>query len=210
MRHPKEALLYVLLGKAEYYRVLEWRRPGTRHTCPDAKQVSLPFAAHMMKNTDIHEHLLTLYMLSVESKSRTIVELGTRSGESTIPLLFAAKRTGGKVFSYDIDECVEAKEAVASNGLKEYWQFTQSDDLKVEWDRPIDHVFIDTSHTYEQTTKELRKFEPHVRHGGVITMHDSVSYPAVREATTSYLKGRDDLTLYEYVNNNGLLVVFKT
>ena len=198
-------MLYAVLGAEEYHF---YKNSG--HTCFSTKEVAIPFPLNVTKNTDIHEHLVTLYMLTVEMKLRTIVELGTRTGESTIPLLFAAKKIGGKVSSFDINDCPKAKAMIASYNLQQYWSFTQSDDLKVDWNEPIDHLFIDTSHTYEQTLNELRKLEPWVRNGGVITMHDPITCPEVREATLSYMKNRPDLVIYEYANNNGLYVIFKS
>jgi predicted O-methyltransferase YrrM len=205
IRHPKEALLYVLLGKDGYARL---RNPSS-HTCHEAKELSLPFAAEALRDTDIHEHLVTLYMLTVELRLKTVVELGTRTGESTVALLFAAKECSGEVFSYDINDCPDAKRAVERYGLQGHWHFNRSDDLKVDWNGPIDHLYVDTSHTYDQTLRELQKFEPHVNHNGIITMHDPIAFPAVRAAATTYMKGRDDMRLYEYTNNNGLLVIFK-
>ena len=72
------------------------------------------------------------------------------------------------------------------------WQFVQTDNVKADWKMPIGHLFIDTSRTCEQTTNELREFEPFVWPGGIMTMHDSVSYPDVRRAVSDYLKGRHD------------------
>ncbi len=165
--------------------------------------------AHMIKPTDIHEHLMTLYMLTVELNLKTIVELGTREGESTIALLEAARRIGGRVHSIDIDPCIKAKEMVRSYGLEKYWVFTQGDDLEVEWGKPIDHLFIDTSHLFEHTVKELEKYEPHVKRGGIITLHDTVIYPEVLPAIMKYTDGRGDLRVYKYFNNSGLVVIFK-
>jgi len=113
------------------------------------------------------------------------------------------------VFSFDIVECPEAEKVISQYALSRYWQFVQTDDLKADWTMPIDHLFIDTSHTYEQTFSELRKFEPFVREGGIITMHDQVTYPEVRRAILDYVKERSDLKKYEYLNNNGLTVIFK-
>ena len=165
--------------------------------------------AHMIKPTDIHEHLMTLYMLTIEMGLKTILELGTRDGESTIAFLEAAKKIGGKVFSIDTNRCSKAKEKVRSYGLERYWVFIQSDDLKAKWDKPIDHLFIDTSHLFEQTLKELRKYEPDVRKGGLITLHDTVTYPEVIPALMTYARRRSDLRIYKYFNNSGLVVIFK-
>jgi predicted O-methyltransferase YrrM len=149
-------------------------------------------------------------MLTVQLRLNTVLELGTRGGESTVALLYATKEIGGRVFSIDMDECADAKRLVGTYGLKPYWQFIQADDLAVEWDKAVDHLFIDTSHTLDQTMKELKKYEPYVRRGGIITMHDSVTYPEVKEAVLTHLRERHDLRMYEYVNNNGLLVLFKS
>jgi predicted O-methyltransferase YrrM len=221
LKHLREASLYLLLGKQAYeeYHQLqaevhqlqgEVARLRALDTCENARNLTLPFASHMKAITDIHEHLTTLFMLTVQLRLNTILELGTRGGESTVALLYAAKEIGGKVFSIDVDECADAKRLVGTYCLEPYWQFMRADDLVVEWDKAVDHLFIDTSHSLDQTIKELKKYEPYVRRGGIITMHDSVAYPEVKEAALTYLRGRDGLRMYEYINNNGLLVLFKT
>jgi predicted O-methyltransferase YrrM len=163
----------------------------------------------MTKPTDIHEHLATLFMLTIEFNLKRILELGTREGESTVALLQAAKQINGKVFSIDIDSCLRAKRLIQKYELQKYWEFTQADDLKMKWSTPIDHLFIDTSHTFDQTLRELEKYEPYVRRGGIITMHDIVSSQGVLSAITKYLENRDDLAFYKYFNSNGLGVIFK-
>jgi predicted O-methyltransferase YrrM len=85
----------------------------------------------------------------------------------------------------------------------------QADDLKVEWDKPIDHLFMDTSHTYDQTIKELQKYEPYARRRGVIMMHDIVTFPKTLQALDDYINNRADLRIFKYFNNNGLAIIFK-
>ena len=198
-----------MLGKREFYRIKTPPIP-TMETCLLGEKPDLPFGPHMSRQTDIHEHLATLYLLTVEHNLKNVLELGTRTGESTIALLYAAKRIGGIVHSFDLNPCELAKKQVAEYGLTEFWRFKQADDLDVEWDSPIDHLFVDTTHLYDQTLKELQKFEPHVKSGGIITMHDIVLYPDVKKAIVNYFKGRSDFRLYEYINNNGLAVIFKS
>jgi predicted O-methyltransferase YrrM len=214
VKHPRKALLYLTLGKQAYkeYRQLqaEVARLRALDSCTKATNPTLPFASHMKAITDIHEHLTTLFMLTVQLRLNTILELGTRAGESTVALLYAAKEIGGKVFSIDIHQCPDAKKLVQTYGLEPYWQFIQADDLAVQWNKAVDHLFIDTSHTLDHTMNELKKYEPYVRHGGIITMHDSVACPEVKEAVLTYLRVRDGLRMYEYINNNGLIVLFKS
>ena len=164
---------------------------------------------YMKRPSDIWEHLATLYMLTVELDLKTILELGTAEGESTIALLQAAHQIGGKVYSIDIDPCQKAREAIENCGLMDHWIFIQGDDLRVKWERSIDHLFIDTTHEFQHTFKELEKYEPYVREGGIITLHDITTFPGVMTAINEYLKNRNDLRLYKYLHNNGLAVIFK-
>jgi len=200
--HPKQALDYLLREPNEYQLIQAEKmehavRPGGY------------LEEHMVKRTDIHEHLATLNMLTREFRLRTILELGTGSGESTVALLDAARKIGGRVYSVDIEPCPEAHATIKAHGLEKYWTFIQGDSLKLEWSRPIDHLFIDTVHTYPQAIRELRKYEPHVRRGGLITLHDIVTWPGVMRAVNAYTRKRPDLRLYKYFNNNGLAVIFK-
>ncbi len=159
--------------------------------------------------SDIYQHLTTLYMLTVELNLKTILELGTRDGKSTIALLQAAHQIDGEVYSVDIDPCLEARNVIKKHRLDDRWIFIQQDDLKLEWNRPIDHLFIDTTHEFEQTMKELEKYEPYVKVGGIISLHDIIACPDIIKAVEAYLRNRNDLRLYKYLHNNGLGVIFK-
>ena len=81
------------------------------------------------------------------------------------------------------------------------WKFIQGDDLKINWESTIDHLFIDTSHTYEQTLAELKKFGSLVRPGGIISLHDIISHKQVFDAIKEYLETRKDLRFYKFFHN---------
>ena len=169
----------------------------------------LPADRDRLTATDINEHLVTLELLARELRHKRILELGVDSGQSTLSFLRAAKAIGGHVVSVDITDCPKAKEKVALEGLADHWFFMRRDDMTLPWSEPIDHLFIDTSHGYGHTLAELEKFEPYVVPGGVITMHDIISFPGVQRAIDRYLDGRRDLRQYSFYNNNGLAVIFK-
>jgi len=204
VRDPRKALAWVVLRPEEYGRVFG----ELKDTCNQTVAVNL-LEKHMTKDTDIHEHLLTLYMLTVERRLGRILELGTRTGESTVALLLAARDVEGSVTSVDIDPCLEAKRNIRESGLDKYWTFIQADDLPVQWSSPIDHLFIDTSHTFEQTLRELQKYEPYVVSGGIVTLHDTVSNPEVLRAIRLYAMDKPHLKVYQYFNCNGLAVIIK-
>jgi len=205
LKDPKKGLEYLILGDKNFNTLQNLNT----HSCFSIDKTENPLESQMTQPTDIHEHLQTLHMLTVELNLKNILELGTRTGESTIALLLAAKEIGGKVTSVDIDPCEPAKQNVKNLDLESFWTFIQHDDLKLNWNEEIDHLFIDTSHTYDHTVLEFKKFEPLVKKGGLITLHDIVSCPPVLDAINDYISNRKDLRFYKFFHNNGLGVIRK-
>jgi predicted O-methyltransferase YrrM len=201
---PKKSLIYLILGHKrfnEFYTNV--------HQCYLVKPTTY-LESRMTQSTDIHEHLTTLHLLTVEFNLKNILELGTRSGESTVSLVEAAKKINGTVTSIDINSCPETETVIKKLNLENYWSFIKSNDLNVEWNEPIDHLFIDALHTYDQVTNELKKYEPFVTPGGWITFHDIIYCPPVLDAINDYIKNRTDLTFYKYFNCNGLGLLRKS
>jgi predicted O-methyltransferase YrrM len=119
--------------------------------------------------SDIYLHLPTFVRLVGERNAQHVLELGTRTGVSTVAWLFGLSRTGGRLTSVDID----ARPAI---GEHDAWTFVQGDDMdpavfaSLE---PADILFLDTSHHYEHTLRELNLYRHLVRPGGVIVCHDT-------------------------------------
>lgn len=201
LRDPKKGVKYLILGEKNFNTL-------DSHYCFSVSPKS-PLEHQMIQPTDIHEHLQTLYMLNIELNLKNVLELGTRTGESTIALLLATKELEGTMTSVDVDECHEAKSKVKKFSLEKYWNFIQSDDLTLNWETPIDHLFIDTSHEYDHTLAELKKFEPLVRKGGIITFHDITSSPPVLNAINDFIIDRKDFRFYKFFHNNGLGILRK-
>lgn len=201
LKNPKKGIMYAILGEKNFNTL-------DSHYCFSISPNSV-LENQMNQATDIHEHLQTLYMLNIELNLKNVLELGTRTGESTITLLLATKELGGIMTSIDVDSCLEAKEKVKKLELEKYWNFIQSDDISLNWNTTIDHLFIDTSHTYDHTLAELRKFEPFVRKGGLITLHDIMSCPPVLDAINDFLVEREDFRFYKFFHNNGLGILKK-
>jgi|TARA_B100001971_G_scaffold65136_1_gene59896 predicted O-methyltransferase YrrM len=204
----RKALIRLIVGRTKFYH-LEAIEREELSLLDSVKSKNEVERCVLDGATDIYEHLTTLFLLIIEKKAKTIVELGTRNGESTIALVEGAKKTNGKVFSFDLDPCLEAKKRIKSLNLDSYWSFKQSNSLDVDWKSEIDHLFIDSSHKYSETLAELKKFEPYVRNGGVITLHDIVTCPEVMNAMDKYFEKRSDIMIYRFFNNHGLAVIVK-
>jgi cephalosporin hydroxylase len=119
--------------------------------------------------SDIHEHLPTLVDLVRNHNAQHVIELGTRTGTSTVALLHALEDTGGRLTSIDIEPAPDI-------GTFDHWTFIQGDDLDPAVTAqlaPADIVFIDTSHHYDQTLKELNLYRWFTRRGGLMVCHDT-------------------------------------
>jgi predicted O-methyltransferase YrrM len=129
--------------------------------------------------SDIYLHLPRLVQLVTETKARHVIELGSRTGVSTIAWLYGLSRTGGHLTTVDLDEAPDI-------GVWPEWCHIQGDDLDpdiVSALDPADIVFIDTSHAYRQTVAELNTYRWLVKPGGMIVCHDTeLAYPEDRAA----------------------------
>lgn len=161
--------------------------------------------------TDISYHLPTLSLLIIEFGLKKIVELGTRSGNSTLVLLEAAQHVGGRVVSVDVDPCNEAKDRIAAAKLDHLWTFIHGNDLEVGEDqlpRPVDLLFIDTNHLYRYTVQELEKYSKLLRRGSWIVLHDYVSFPGVNRAVEKFVETMTTKpNFYPFVHQNGLALL---
>jgi predicted O-methyltransferase YrrM len=115
-----------------------------------------------------------LYNIVLENKYTKALEIGTSTGRSGIYIAWALSKTGGKLFTIEIDEG-RYEEAVANfkeAGLSDYIDARLADahDLVNELPGPFDFVFIDADKGwYENYARALiSKLEP----GGCIAAHN--------------------------------------
>jgi len=159
--------------------------PAAAELGPDARVIATgDFSAHWMKKqeklrrqyrelcetpSDIYLHLPRFVALVGSLNAQHVIELGSRSGVSTVAWLYGLAITGGRLTSVDLDPAPEV-------GSWSHWRHIQGDDLSMNVLGQLDGadiVFIDTSHHYEQTVKELHVYRWLVKPGGVIVCHDT-------------------------------------
>ena len=132
------------------------------------------YAERCATPSDIVNHLPRMVALVEELGAQHVVELGTRTGVSTVAWLHALESTGGRLTSVDLD-------ARPPIGEFDHWTFIQGDDCDpdvVAGIEPADIVFIDSSHHYGHTKRELAIYRWLVKPGGVLCLHDTeLPYP---------------------------------
>ena len=133
-------------------------------------------------NTDIHDHLATLFFETVAARPRLIVELGTRGGVSTCALLGAAEITDAHVLSVDIENCGDID---IPERFRRRWTFVQADDVEFSGapfanfcaarglPPQADVILLDTSHVLEHTRAELKCWPQRLAPSGVMLFHDT-------------------------------------
>ncbi len=128
------------------------------------------------ETSDINQHLPALFdaVMDVPRVGPMVLELGTRTGNSTAAFLHALQvAKSGKLLSVDID----MPDVPGEWYDLPYWEFRRGDDTDVTVIgnslSQVDVLFIDTSHTYEHTLRELQLYMPLVSPGGVALFHDT-------------------------------------
>ena len=166
------------------------------------------------RDTDIKEHILLLYFLPVVNKYKILVEIG--AGQSTFALTAAVNITGGQLYSHDFLDWAILREFAEGKGVldkEERYQFVAGDNLVTgkTWDKPIDFIFIDSSHTYEGTKAELELWGKWVVPGGMITMHDTrTEWSDCRKAMVEFLAEQgDQYKVTHLTNQNGFSILQK-
>jgi hypothetical protein len=125
--------------------------------------------------SDINEHLPKL--LEYAYSSETITEMGVRWVTSTWAFLLSNPK---KLVSYDVLKDNKVDEVI--NLSKKYninYKFEIQDVLKIEID-PTDLLFIDTLHTYNQLSLELRRHSKKVNK--FIILHDTETFAYIDES----------------------------
>lgn len=153
--------------------------------------------------SDIYLHLPRMVTLVEALDAKHVIELGTRTGVSTIAWLYALLHTGGHLTSIDLDPKPDI-------GDHPHWTYIQGDDRDpaiVAGLAPADIVFLDTSHLYGDTVTELNLYRWLVKPGGVFCGHDSeLAWPEGAQRVDGAFPVKRAVN--EFVESNGYDAVF--
>lgn len=147
------------------------------------------------QDSDTSEYLMSLYNIPKQMKAKTIVEIG--AGRSSFALVAAANETDGYVTSIDVGGAITLNRVDNGQELMKNEKrliMIEDNSLKVKWppNVPIDFLFWDSEHTPDLSRREIIKWFPLVRSGGIIMAHDTghedPDKQGARMALDKYLK----------------------
>jgi len=154
--------------------------------------------------SDINEHIPVMHKYANECNH--ITEFGVRTGVSTWAWLASRAKV---IRCFDIENVINNLEhhIYSAKDTKKDFTFTCvntiADKLEIE---PTDLLFIDTEHTYEQCSKELKMHAHNVRK--YLIFHDTTICQELNKAINEFLQSNKEWKVKEILtNNNGLTVL---
>lgn len=125
-----------------------------------------------------------------QNNFKTMIEVGIDTGKTTFFLLdnipdltiYAVDKDINKFYTDDVKERYRER-LIPLQGLSHI----VADKIK---DSIADLIFIDADHSYESVKKDIEKYSPKLKIGGLLTGHD-IDYPGVNRAVTEVIKNFD-------------------
>jgi predicted O-methyltransferase YrrM len=122
---------------------------------------------------DSDQHVMTLFAIAIQTKSRRILELGVRDGTTTLPLLLGASLCDGKLTSVDLNKTSFS----TPPEFEKYHEFIQDNAISflqksVDSNKIYDLIFIDDDHNYEHVKKEMEYVTKLMTGSTLVLLHD--------------------------------------
>jgi predicted O-methyltransferase YrrM len=125
------------------------------------------------------------YSLTMLARPRVVVETGTYAGYSASCIASALKLLGGSRRLYSIDPA-PLKQIWSGSSVANFIEqipLTSQEAVALIRDRlngeAIDLLLLDSDHTYDTIHAEFVLYEPMVRRGGMILLHDTIYFDGV-------------------------------
>lgn len=150
--------------------------------------------------SDISSHLPALFCHCIFQNPSIIVEAGVRWGNgSTVALNLANQISGSQLIGIDIQNCshIYSKLLNACFLLINDLDFVEHFSKMNFSQKTINFVFIDTSHQYEHTIREIPVFESILSEKGAIGFHDTNPVPGDSRGALDGFKAHFNLSFDE-------------
>lgn len=151
-----------------------------------------------------------LAFLIKTQQCKNVLELGVFSGFTSMSIINALPKEGSYT-GIDITSEYLSSEFIERKNSDKRVNFIQDDCLKVLnglQNNHFDLIFIDTTHTEEQTRAEFKACEKLIKQNGFICLHDSISHIGVTN-WINYIKKFNwfEVLTINTSRNNGLSIV---
>lgn len=130
----------------------------------------------------------TIYECLLRVNAKKVLEVGRRKGVSTRILIDAVKKTGGHIWSIDIDD-LDTKQDLPKEDHK-YLTTLHGNVINYAFDENFDFIFIDTFHTYLGTLAELDACWPLLKEPGIMIVHKVDSHFGAKRAVIEWSETR--------------------
>lgn len=161
---------------------------------------------------DNKDQVRLIYEEALRVKPKLAIEAGVRRGISSLAILAAMAQYGGTLHSVDNEErWGRSYNEITRHApkLAKWWHLWIDDSVKFaqEWKLGgVQFMFIDTSHEYDQTKRELEVYMPLLEKGGSALFHDTRNEYAdgVLKPILEYMGEHLDLEYKEMGGNEGM------
>jgi predicted O-methyltransferase YrrM len=158
---------------------------------------------------------MMLRILVESAKAKRGVEVGSASGFGALNMGIAFERTGGRLWTFDIDPTAikETRENLAAIGLENVVTAVEGDALKTLQDveAPIDFVFIDA--LKQDYFKYLKILEPKLSPGAVVVADNTIQSARAMKDYLDYVQNSPDydtVTIRSSMEkNDGMTISYK-
>ncbi len=138
------------------------------------------------------KELVGLYTTAVDIKPKVTVEIGACQGVASTMLGYAASKSAGHLYSYDILEQPKWHQNIQDNGLLAFATLIIAESPNIDINElpfsVIDYLLIDGDHSYEGVMSDYVHWAPLVRTGGRIAFHDYYSHKDVRRVVSEIIQ----------------------
>ena len=152
-----------------------------------------------------------LYVLALAKGAKSIVEIGTSHGYSTLWLASAARANGGAVVTCDInpERIAEARQNFDDAGLADVIEILEGDARQTLRDRgePVDLLFIDAEKSYYETFFDV-VYQRLVK-GGMVIADNVISHQDELEDYIAYVENHPNLESAQVPIGRGLEISVK-
>jgi predicted O-methyltransferase YrrM len=136
------------------------------------------------------------------------INIGAAYGTSALAMLEA--RSDSLIVSIDIIDCPEELKAVRF--IKEdryYFRRGRSQDIGKDWNTPVDLVFIDGGHTYQDCYEDARIWYKVLKPNGIMAFHDYESQIQILESVKRAVDSVTKVLNLKQIAREGTMIVFR-